>query len=731
MSGKKERRGYPLWLAVVIIFVVALSALTLYLLDGGVEPPSGPLLALATESADEPRAETAEAETAAQPEPGAEPVAEADPVEALAPTAPAPAPAVVIRDTIDPRLAAARAAAARKDWAEADRLYGELLRAPGADPELFVERARMLSWAGDYAGAAAAIAAAGALAPMRPEWSLERARYLWWAGSFPEAEVEVGSYLRERPADPEALGLQFRVRQSMSPSVAAARGWLAEQETPFTHLWLARAYAREERAAESLSHYRAATASGVLPDSVLLEWASMALTADSPRVAATALETFLRGAPDADPELRLRLARAYAWSDLTEPAIGAYSELLAANDDPQLRFERAQLYAWSGELPTARHELLLVQERLPEHAPTARLLGDVAHWQGDLPAAVAHYRRAYELAPDDELLWTLQQAERDQMVALAEVASGWARPSDRWRVVVDGFGDSQKFYWFSTLAAARFGGNERSLEIMAHQDLADGLRRTGGRFRSFGGGARLEGRTRLAGAWTGRAGFGVRHFGDVGTFPVWGAGIDWLGGEAGEFSLSYERQPAVRGALTAASLGAEVTADALRLAAHRPFGLWSLGSELTLERLRSDLGTTDRALGSLVLGRQVVPGLTASAGLRLVATSGASPELVDWGTLYWTPRYFITPLLQLSHYSPLGERWEMGLRLGAGYSFLEERGLLGARYDRDRVGVMETGFDLGYRAGSWRIVGSGDWGGALPTGYRAAAFRIRISPLER
>jgi hypothetical protein len=60
-------------------------------------------------------------------------------------------------------------------------------------------------------------------------------------------------------------------------------------------------------------------------------------------------------------------------------------------------------------------------------------------------------------------------------------------------------------------------------------------------------------------------------------------------------------------------------------------------------------------------------------------------------------------------------------------AFVSEREDAPARYDRDRTAILETGASLGYRAGTWTVELSGDWGGALPDGYNASSVRLQLS----
>jgi tetratricopeptide (TPR) repeat protein len=731
MSGHDRRRRYTVWLGGASLILLVLSGITLYLLHLEPEayrngsafgvPGRGEHLALA-ELAIRPHDLPGEVRVGS-------PGAPIHPALEAARTATGTPAAAVAPDTTDPRLATARAAAARSDWDEALRLYDLIVDKPGVSPELIAERARVLAWSGNFSAAAAGLDDAIALDPTRAEWLLDRARYRWWAGEIAAADAAIGAYLRLRPDDAEALALQEQIRLGLDPIVAAARAWLEERETPSAHLQLARAYAREGRPAEALKHYRVASASGIFPDSLLLEFASIALTADSAIVAATALEQYLWFYQPGDREARIRLARAYAWAGLTDKAIATYSDLLTIQDDPTLRFERAQLYAWAGRERLAEQELHQVIAQQPDHAPSLKLLGDLARWRGDLERALGRYRQALAAAPADEELKVALRETEEAQATFAAKAQPLPTPSS-WIVGLDGFDDSEGFRWLSAQATRSWGSSTRSVALMVQQGGFAGSRSAGEIFRTFGSGAQVEARARLAGGWTGRIGVGVQHFTDVGTFPTWTTGLEWLDSRGNTLALGYARQPAVRGALTAASLGAEAVSDAVRLTAQGALGEWLFASELAAERFDSQLGQTTRGAGSIVIGRSITAGLSARGLVRGIFADNTAPLLTDWGALYWAPRYFIMPGFQLAYYTRPGDRWDLGLRAGSGLAYVEERAPWGRRYDGSRATVTEAGLDLGYRVGGWRLPASGDWSGALPRGYKAAALRLRISSAE-
>lgn len=62
-----------------------------------------------------------------------------------------------------------------------------------------------------------------------------------------------------------------------------------------------------------------------------------------------------------------------------------------------------------------------------------------------------------------------------------------------------------------------------------------------------------------------------------------------------------------------------------------------------------------------------------------------------------------------------------------GYAFIEERSTGLARYRTGETAILEGGATVGYRSGPWSLSVSGDFGGALPDGYRSSTLRIELS----
>lgn len=740
MSG--PRRRYPAWIGVLTLLVLVLVGGVLYAILSG-RPAieiggffgSPDVRSAEAPDPDPPAAIEEEDEPTLRVGSPGEPVAVPGPTGGAAQPEPPPAaPAQDPRPAEPTPLERARLAASEGDWARALEIYDRLVAERPADDALALERARVIGWSGDYGRAADALAPIVARAGSPAELLLEHACYLGWAGRHEEADRVAGQVLALRPGDPAALAVQAEARASMLPSAEVARRWLDEAETPMTHLWLARALAREGRAAESLEHYRTALGSGLFGDSLDLEFASAAFTADSPRVAAAVLERYLYLHRPGDRSARILLAEAYAWAGMTDQALATYGSLLAVEDDPDLRFARAQLLAWSERERDAEQELLMVLDANPAHAGALKLLGDLALWRGEPALALERYRRAHALEPGLEgLAVAMQEAERKDAEAreaarLAEEET--LRLAEPWRLVAEFFDDSEGFRWFGSSAAIAWGDRMASYGLAVHQGYSDGPLLAGGAFRSTGLGAEFEARRRFGERFAVRAGVGVLGFTRVGPFPTWVLGLELRDDGDGVTGLDYEHRPAVRVAVSAASLGAETVLDEVRLTHVRALGEGTFGGEARVERFDSELGSTLRYSGSIVAQHPLSGGLSAGALVRALAADRASPVLADWGALYWAPRSYVMPGVHLAYGAEFDGGWSLGLRATPGVAFIDERLDVGRRFGDSRVAVLEAGLDLGYRTGSWQVAVAGDWGGALRSGYRAAAIRVRLTPVR-
>ncbi|MBW3563098.1 MAG: phosphodiester glycosidase family protein [Acidobacteria bacterium] len=102
-----------------------------------------------------------------------------------------------------------------------------------------------------------------------------------------------------------------------------------------------------------------------------------------------------------DRELRLRHARALAWSGRLDPAEVIYHELLAEQPTPELTLEYARLLSWMGATRAAIGHLRPLYEEAPRDEVAVALANALA-WQGKRSEAVALLERHTTQSPSVE-----------------------------------------------------------------------------------------------------------------------------------------------------------------------------------------------------------------------------------------------------------------------------------------------------------------------------------------
>lgn len=599
---------------------------------------------------------------------------------------------------------------------EMEQVVGE---SPTADR--LIELAELLSLAERYPEAADVLGRVLEQRPDAPDVRLRRARLLWWSQRSREADAELNTLLLAQPDNVEARELRTKVREGIDVTVELARTWAELDDTPENRLRLARELVEAERYAEAVPQYRAVL-TGAATRELVVEAVDAAEAADSLDAATELLAAHL---PDTmDRELLRRLGRLQGWSGQPGAAAETYARYLARfPDDTEVRFARAQQLAWqdSASWDSSRVELERVLADDPDHVEALKLLGDLHRWTGEPEQALAYYRRAEALDPDmDGLAEGMQLAARAGTRDVAQDATRVA-----WLANLDAFTDSEGFDWIASEARRSWGTDRASLGLEIGQRYSGGSGLAGST-RSFGGRAALIGRYRFATGLTALGQAGVTSFGDTGPFPTWGAGVEYSDSTAFA-KLQYDRAPAVRDATTFAALRAEAVIDRLLLRALYGVGAWQAAADLQLQAFSADAGSTNRYAGTVRMDRSLGSGWAAGALVRGIFATSASPALPDLGPLYWAPVHYVAPALSVSYGTPVGTHWWLGLRASPGYAFIEERSTGLARYRTGETAILEGGATVGYRSGPWSLSVSGDFGGALPDGYRSSTLRIELS----
>lgn len=593
------------------------------------------------------------------------------------------------------------------------------------DPSLLVEQAELLALMERYGEAADVLGRAIALLPEAHDLRLRRARLLWWSGRLAEADAELTELLAARPDHQEATQLREDIRNGIDASVDLARTWVELDDTPRNQLRLARVLTARKRYAEALPRYRVVLADSTSRE-LVVEAVEVAEAADSLDAATALLEAHLDEAA-ADRELMLHLARLHGWAGRPDRAAAVYAGYLDRYPgDTRARFERAQQLAWqdSAAWDTAVVELDRVVAADPDHAEALKLLGDINQWQGQPDQALAYYRRAQAVDPE------LEGLDKGIELAMAMTEADAAQDATyvAWASEMDAFTDSEEFGWVATDAQRNWKLDRRTtLGLRVGQRYSRGNTLAGSSEGSLGLEAGVVGGYHLGDRVTGELRAGVASYADVGTFATAGARIEYSDSSA--FGrIQYDRSPAAREATTMAALQAEAIVHRFLLRTLYGLGDWQAAADLQLQAFRADVGNTTRYAGTVRVDRPVgSSGLTVGALVRGIYATGPAPTYPDWGPLLWAPVRYVAPALSVSYGTPVGGRWWVGLRASPGYAWIEERSTGIARYESGETAILETGATVGYRNGPWSLSISGDWGGALPEGYRASTLKIELS----
>lgn len=628
----------------------------------------------------------------------------------------------------DPQLDRARTLSGVGEWDEALGIYEALVEARPNSEELALERARVLSWSGDAVAAAQAVEEVARTRPGDAALRVEAAQYYWWAGEAEEADRLLTEARRLGAVETDVAALQQQVRGAYTPGIESARRWVEDENSWTNRVVLARAYLAEEQWIPAIQELDRALATGSAPDSLYLDIAAAATAADSAGLAITALREYVRLNPD-DTQARLSLARSYSWDEQFESSAVEYERYLEIREDPEARFELAQILSWMERNDAAARELRRVATARPLHAPTYRLLGDLALWSGDYELAIANYRYASDLAPADvEIRTALRQAEtefgRAQMAAMP-------LPLGDCAINFESFSDSEGFTWVETSGSRTWRGGWGAVEVRASQALSQGEHAFSGAQRRLGGmGAAVALYLPISRTASIDLLAGTKDYGDFGSYVQAGIGIEARNVAGTDLSARYTRGPAIQRAATVASLQARTTSDLLQLTAGRPIGDWSSWSSVEAERLSSQYGTTFRYGANLAMSRSLSSRVMVTAALSALTTSGDAPTLPDGRSLYWTPELYVAPSVGVTYRMPVGESWSVAGTVTPGWTYVRERPTGEQRFGRNNLPTLGAALEIGYSTGDWNITGLANWGGSVdPTGYRASTVRVQGSYL--
>ncbi len=723
---ERRRAPYLIGLAIFIVTMLAAGAFAISLLIEG--SPSYPMRVTGTADAggdrDGAQLRPAGDVALARGELGID----LDALEALLRTRETPAAAAAADAVLDSvaallapsertLLAAARQWTADEQHARAVAAYDRLVSGNPDNFALLAEQANVLSWAGEHARAAELFARIAQRTDALTA-AQSAARNYWWAGDAVAADAWLERVLERVPGDTAAARMQREVRLAASPSVALAESWARNGGT-LEQLVLARTLVRDSRYAEAIGAYRDALATGAA-DSAYLELAAAASAADSTDARIAALEAYHARGHDTD-ETKLALARAYAWSGRYADALTIYDTLDPAADEG-VAVERAQVLLWSGDLEQSRVVLERIVARDTANALALKLLGDAVTWQGDAPAALAHYRAAAALEPGLPGLVTAYEAAEEQARA---ARSAGVEPTNVG-VALHATRDTEGFEWLELRATHRRVHDWGSLHVTGVQNFA-GRAGAAGLTETSGLGIEAGARFRPFDTIAVFATAGMRRFGSAGEMPVFIAGIAFDDLIGAPVEVRLVREPAVQRAATMLALHARAMSTRAELSSTASVAGGSLWAHGEIERIESRLGAGNRWGVSTAYDRPLVGALRATAALSAVGTDAASPSLPGWGNVFWAPERYVQATGGLRYSGVAIGPVRFGVQAATGYAFLRERTGADQRFGRDRIPVFELGADLSLMRGPLSFTGTFAYGGALDEGYRAGTLRLQAS----
>lgn len=541
---------------------------------------------------------------------------------------------------------------------EADAVYRTLWEAE-PDPALAAEWARAWAWHERYGEAVVVLCRGRERFPDDPELTVELARTFYALGGLDAASALLASLDEPTLRARQALALRDDVEAALyvpeaSPSPAPSRVEEALR---------ARVDGDDERAEALLREALA------LDESDRAAWQALAdLLEYELQDMEGSRSALLRvaGLGGDDPALQLRIARLEMWTDRTEQARDRLDALLArlpARDAAEAAAGSAGSARSAGDAPDPVHR-----------ADVLALLGDLARWDGDRPAADRRYREALAADPDhapahagldalrDEVDRTIRSVEtpgprvtvttfRDSDdFTRVDLAAGWTGVDGRW--VLGATSGSRRLEGFTP--AGPFGdlqGAFGSVEVARWWRL--GTLRTAAEI----GGESVQS--------------GIRNL----TFR---ASVRLLHGGGARTELRYERGPAYPLTVTLQSAAAEVVQNRFSVETSRPLSpRWTLDGLAQIASLSpgdtgADLPSTTRLFGSASAARRLDHRFVAGLEAQVLGYTGAAPTMSD-RPLFWDPRTAVSVLPFARWEDRLGGPWSARARLAGGVAAMDER----------------------------------------------------------
>ena len=323
----------------------------------------------------------------------------------------------------DVAFAAARVAAARKDYALATQKVDRSLALNPHNADALFMKAELLNMKGDQQGALAALDAAIVEAPAAPQPRLARANLLMLTGRDTQARADAEAVLAANPKDPVALYLQA-VLMVRAKDYAAAdvnlqklsallpripRGYFFEAVTKFN-------LGQLEQAADSAARFLARNPSDLAGIKLL---AQIDMASGRPDRAAEVLNRTV-SAGHSDPEILDMLGRAYTAAGRPQQAVQTLERAVAmAPNNSEILTRLASTRLESGDPLGASSDYERSLALSPNQSGAGEAMVTSALAAGDINRALAALQRLRELKAKPELIGLLDGVVKAAQLDLA------------------------------------------------------------------------------------------------------------------------------------------------------------------------------------------------------------------------------------------------------------------------------------------------------------------------
>ncbi len=639
-------------------------------------------------------------------------------------------------DAADIRLLLARSLRDQGRLDAASVQYGILRAQRPDDVSLALEWARALAWGRQYDWAIDILTRTLAVGSDVPEVRVELARIMYWAGRVDEADAILAAVPEGMDEELDAGALRSDILAARTPAEPTGA---PVQETVDTVALSAleragRAVQREDHeVAEGL--YAEALRENPEDAAAWLAYANLLQyhreDLEGARAALLRVEELTGG----DAALRFRLAQLDVWTGRNEEAVRRLEALLGqlevipgatpTHPEPTTKPLPEPATDVAGAPPEGAGGF-----GVPETAEARAMLGDLYRWEGRRVGSGEAYQAALETDPEN------QRARRglDELTAEADrQVTDLERPG--LGTDVYSFADSDEFTRIdlglegSTIEGSWVWNARTGARLLRGLDLSGAEGREEGFF------AEVE-----AARWwrwgTLRTGVhvGLEQVRPEGSDVSFGASLRWsnLGGFRAD--LRYDHGPAYPLTVTLESVFARVVYDRVTAAVARELGdRWSLSAAadaawLDVNPDGNETGETAdgdgslRLEGGMSLGRALSEGLIVGANGRAVTYTDAAPT-VGGRRLFWDPRAVVAGGLYAQWDRQISGPWGMRARLNPSLALIDERdtsGFEGVPHLSAELGIAHVGERVGATLDLFYYQGRME-------GYRAYGLRLGIS----